>query len=1856
MNRQAKRAVSVLLAVIMIIAALPPLTVSAAYSFSGGSGTSSDPYLVSTPDDILNIKNYTSKYFRQICDISMAGYSMTPISGFTGTYDGGGFAISDLKMSTTVYVNMGLFGTNYGTIKNVKLLNCSISSSVSGDFFCGGIVGRNYSSGKILDCSVSGSVSAHSIYVNGEVYVGGIVGLNQGLVENCRNSAAVSAGYASAADNYAGGIVGNNNATVKNCFNQGSITVNKGRNCLAAGIAAINFGSITGVENTGDIYANSTVVYDGYSSDSYAGGVVGYNKSMLSYAKNSGFVQAVSSADNAEAGGIAAYNGAEAYATGTYVVEKCKNTGDVTARSTAGESRAGGIAATSYMNSYVRYCCNSGNVSATENKQYNLCMAGGIVGSLMYATMIQSCNHGDVTISATQYDGQVCGLATTTEAVIKDCYTTGNIYVNSSVVRYSNGRGAPLFIDSDTTCLNCYNTGAISKKYGGNEIRGLYGLSGGTDRNIVQNCFTTVYDGVATSNRMTAEQSKQQATYTGYDFNKIWAIDASINEGRPYLRNIPADGDNGWYVENIVSVTGITLSQTFASMTTGQMLRLYATVLPQNATDQSITWSSSNTPVATVDANGVVTAVRNGTATIYAKSVDGGYRASCTVSIPTKSVTFSGGTGTQSDPYLVSTPQDVVNILYRPTAHYRQVANISMKNVAFTPIGTEQTPFSGSYDGNGYSISDLTLTATDERMYLALFGCSSGTVSNVKIKNFYISNTSTFGSVYAAALVAYNKGTIKDCHVNATVTATAYAEGKSAFAGGLSAVSPSNSFTNCSFSGEVRSKVYDIDSKAYSGGICASGYGAENCQNYGTIRAEGAASCDVFSGGIIGHSTGSIYRCYNKGYIEGTNSRSTVAGGITGRNNGIVYYSTNEGEIFASTAYTDFNDTVYAYAGGISGSNYSTVRYGYNKGLIHSSSVSSHAYAGGVVGYNQASSYIYYSKNIGEVKAGSTGGESRAGGIASSSHKDSKIMYCCNSGSVSIYDNPYYWLGLAGGVVAVLQYGSIEQCCNHGTVTIDSKNYYPIGGGICSFTDSTVKNCYSDGNVHSNFAYHESYNPGMLCGIGEGCGSNVTNCYFAGQLTSKYSYTEKYGLAWTNGRGGNTFTGCYTVNLYSGTEYSSRMTDAASKLQSTYAGYDFSSVWAIDANKNNGRPYLRNIPSDTSSNWYRGITVQPSLDGHVESDWIVSTAASCTTDGEKYVKCTVCGKVLKTEKIFATGHSYKEVVTNPTCTEQGYTTHTCSTCGDSYVDTYVNALGHSYGEWVQTKAPTETEQGENRRDCKNCDAFETTPIEILAHDHSRWEAIILDAVAPTCTDTGLTEGKKCSKCGEILVAQSTVSALGHDMGAWAQTKAPACTEKGSERRDCSRCDYFEERDVEANGHSYSAVVTPPTCTEQGYTTHTCSTCGDSYVDTYVNALGHDMGAWTQTKAPTCTEKGSERRDCTRCDHFETREVTEKRHSYKAVATQPTCAEQGYTTYTCDCGDSYVSDYVDARGYEWMLDDGEFNILLIGNSFSKDASNVEMPNSQMLDILQAMLGDHVSVTVGVCFSGGKGLNWHATQSEQGNKKYSLWVINSENGTWESCGSSTSANALAWTDWDVVSLQHYGIDTTTGKETNSYPDQVDPKFDNLKSATEFMLDYVDQYAPNAAVFFYMHWARASKSMINESLDTYNKMAAFLPEVMNYAGNNSANRFDAIIPVGLSIQNARTTYLSLLKYNSDADELTLETDPQKGLQRDGGHLSYNIGRYIAALTFAETIIPDELRAEGYVLPDIRITESVGKLPKEYSIIAQKSVHAAVESWRNGSLAVTNIEGYTEDPAITAAKTIDSKVPPAVRRNFFI
>ena len=98
-------------------------------------------------------------------------------------------------------------------------------------------------------------------------------------------------------------------------------------------------------------------------------------------------------------------------------------------------------------------------------------------------------------------------------------------------------------------------------------------------------------------------------------------------------------------------------------------------------------------------------------------------------------------------------------------------------------------------------------------------------------------------------------------------------------------------------------------------------------------------------------------------------------------------------------------------------------------------------------------------------------------------------------------------------------------------------------------------------------------------------------------------------------------------------------------------------------------------------------------------------------------------------------------------------------------------------------------------------------------------------------------------------------------------------------------------------HSFgNPVITAPNCTEQGFTTRTCK-CGETTTDTYVDALGHEY------------KNGV----CSRCGEREAHT-----HDFVETVTAPTCTEQGYTTYTCSCGETYTKNYVSALGHKTEL--------------------------------------------------------------------------------------------------------------------------------------------------------------------------------------------------------------------------------------------------------------------------------------------------------------------------------------------------
>ena len=235
----------------------------------------------------------------------------------------------------------------------------------------------------------------------------------------------------------------------------------------------------------------------------------------------------------------------------------------------------------------------------------------------------------------------------------------------------------------------------------------------------------------------------------------------------------------------------------------------------------------------------------------------------------------------------------------------------------------------------------------------------------------------------------------------------------------------------------------------------------------------------------------------------------------------------------------------------------------------------------------------------------------------------------------------------------------------------------------------------------------------------------------------------------------------------------------------------------------------------------------PALE-HEWGAWTEIQKPDCTHAGREERTCSVCGEK-ETRPIPATGHNYVDTVVPPTCTTDGYTLHTCKICGYNYRDNYVPSLGHDF------------------------------------------QPVVTD---PTCTEMGYTT-YTCSRCGNAYVADM-VPALGHKWGDWVVIQEPDCDNEGVEERTCSVCGEKETRPIPVTAHNYVDTVVPPTCTEKGYTTRTCDHCGDSYVVDVVPALGHKWGEWTMAKAATCFKDGEETRTCPVCQELESRAIPANR--------------------------------------------------------------------------------------------------------------------------------------------------------------------------------------------------------------------------------------------------------------------------------------------------------------------------------------------------------------------------------------------
>ena len=193
--------------------------------------------------------------------------------------------------------------------------------------------------------------------------------------------------------------------------------------------------------------------------------------------------------------------------------------------------------------------------------------------------------------------------------------------------------------------------------------------------------------------------------------------------------------------------------------------------------------------------------------------------------------------------------------------------------------------------------------------------------------------------------------------------------------------------------------------------------------------------------------------------------------------------------------------------------------------------------------------------------------------------------------------------------------------------------------------------------------------------------------------------------------------------------------------------------------------------------------------GHIFGQWDIVQDATCTEGGMQERSCS-CGEK-ETKNISATGHTFSQWTTiqDATCTQSGEKERACS-CGEKETQS-VAQLPHTFGKWTVTKKASCTQAGEQERTCI-CGEKETKTIECLPHTE-----VIDKAVTPTCAAPGKTEGKHCSVCGEILVAQQELT-VPHDAPYGICIKCSKVAD-----RELAARHYFEVDVSEVRGETYT---------------------------------------------------------------------------------------------------------------------------------------------------------------------------------------------------------------------------------------------------------------------------------------------------------------------------------------------------------------------------------------------------------------------------------------------------------------------
>lgn len=551
------------------------------------------------------------------------------------------------------------------------------------------------------------------------------------------------------------------------------------------------------------------------------------------------------------------------------------------------------------------------NISGKENK-------GALVGQNNSSTISNCYATGKV------YGGYATGglVGRSNSSSIINCYTTGE------VSGYNYNYGGLIGYNSSSNILNCYSTakvkgysvvgGLVGYNYSSSNIINSYAtgtVSGGTSGGLVgsnrssaiQNCYavgksgtgglvgsnssSTIANGyyntetsghsTGSGTGLTTAQMKQQSSFTGFNFDTVWAI----TNGKAFPRlqtvyNMP------YLLHDISSLA------TINSLYTDTIH-----IIPGD--DAAIAISLANAPEGIQLQDSMLTWVPDSFGR-YAFSVLSIYPGPVITEYPVIIAVMPPGEGTEADPFQISTIEGLNSIRYMRSGNYILMNDLDFSGSVYdsansaegwSPIGNESAPFSGIFNGKGHAISNLYINRPSSN-YIGLFGMTSGSVIN----SLAVVNCNINGNSYVSGLVGYNTSSsiLSYCYTAGKICGTNYI-------GGLAGYNSSSDISNCYTNAEV-------SGDKYNGGLVGFNSSSTMLNCYATGRVSGFE----YTGGLVGSN--SLSTITNGFYNTEISGQST---GIGYDNNSQVVTGLSTEQMKQQSSFSGFNfDTVWNITNG----------------------------------------------------------------------------------------------------------------------------------------------------------------------------------------------------------------------------------------------------------------------------------------------------------------------------------------------------------------------------------------------------------------------------------------------------------------------------------------------------------------------------------------------------------------------------------------------------------------------------------------------------------------------------------------------------------------------------------------------------------------------------------------------------------------------------------------------------------------------------------------------------------------------------------------------------------------------------